>query len=449
MNTPRPFIRAWRALKAQFPTAIMLVAASLLFVPSSVRAADPTGDLFVASFTSGNVTRLDGATGTVVYSVNQGVSTINLAKGVDGDLYVSTLFTDTVIKTDLETGAPLGTFASGGGLATAVGVAFGSDGNLYVGSRDTDEVLRFNGTTGAFLGTFVTAGSGGLDAPEQLLFGPDGNLYVTEFSGNRVLRYNGSTGAFIDVFASSGSLSGARGLVFGPDGNLYVAGNSSDNVVRFNGVTGAVIDVFATGIVGANGLAFGPDGNLYVAAEFADAIMRVDGTTGVAGPFATVTGPVGIFFDVAPVFDGRKLKQQAITALTPLLSGPDAKRIESAISHLEASVDASLWVDGTHLTSAGANVFEEERKAVNELGKVKKPSATIAAVIASLVDIDATLAKIAVDEAIDDGGAARLLATAQRHFDKAQHITGANDAERAIQAYRAAWIAAQHAVRVP
>ena len=424
----------------------MVIAASSFLLPSAF-AADPTGDLFVASFLTGNVTRLDGATGTVVYSVNQSPSTINLTKGPDGNLYVSTLFDSRVVKTETETGAPLGTFASGGGLATSVGVAFGSDGNLYVGSRDNDAVLRFDGNTGAFLGTFVASGSGGLDATEQLLFGPDGNLYVTEFNGNRVLRYDGLTGAFIDVFASSAALAGARGMAFGPDGALYVSGNFSNNVVRFDGTTGAEIGVFAVGIPGANGIAFGPDGNLYVASEAGNAILRFDGTSGaLIGPFASVTGPIGIFFDLAAPFDGRTLKQAAIDDLTPLLSGPNRKRIESAISHIEDSLDPSFWVDGTHLSIEGARVFEAERKAVNELGKVKQANATIDAVIASLVAVDAELARIAVEEATD-GGSARLLASAQRHFDRAEGITGANEAERAIQAYRAAWIAARHALR--
>jgi streptogramin lyase len=427
-----------------------MVIAATTFLLHSAFGADPTGDLFVASFLTGNVTRLDGATGSVVYSVHQSPATINLAKGSDGDLYVSTLFDSTVVKTDIETGAPLGTFASGGGLATSVGVAFGPDGNLYVGSRNTNAVLRFDGNTGAFLGTFVASGSGGLSATEELLFGPDGNLYVTEFSGNRVLRYDGSTGAFIDVFASSASLAFARGMAFGPDGRFYVSGNASNNVVRFDGTTGAEIGVFATGIPGANGIAFGADGNLYVASETGNAILRFDGTSGaLIGPFATVTGPIGIFFDVAAAFDGRKLKQAAIDSLTPLASGPDRKRIESAISHLEDSLDPSLWVDGTHLSAQGARVFEAERKAVNELGKVKQANATIDGVIASLVEVDAELARIAVEDATDDGGAARLLATAQRHFDRAEGITGANAAERAIQAYRAAWIAAQHSLRKP
>ena len=148
-----------------------------------------TNDLFIASFSTGHLTRLDGSTGATVYDVPQGTSLIDLVKGPDGaTLYVSTLFSSSVIRVDLASGAPLGVFASGGGLSTAVGVAFGPDANLYVASRDTSSVIRYDGSTGSFIDTFVPSGSGGLSLTEALLFGPDGNLYVTEISGNRVLR---------------------------------------------------------------------------------------------------------------------------------------------------------------------------------------------------------------------------------------------------------------------
>ena len=41
---------------------------------------------------------------------------------------------------------------------------------LFVSSVFTDQVLRYNGTTGAFIDAFVTAGSGGLNGPVFLVF---------------------------------------------------------------------------------------------------------------------------------------------------------------------------------------------------------------------------------------------------------------------------------------
>ena len=74
-----------------------------------------------------------------------------------------------------------------------------------MGNYNAHEVVRFDGTSGAFIDVFATAGSGGLDTPEQMAFGPDGNLYVASFNSNEVLRYNGTTGAFIDVFVAAGA----------------------------------------------------------------------------------------------------------------------------------------------------------------------------------------------------------------------------------------------------
>ena len=113
MKTPKSIARALRTFKAG-SISVAVFAASLFCLPKESRSADPTNDLFVASFATGNVTRIDGTTGAEVYSVHQADATINLAKGPDGELYVSTLFASTVVKADLEFGAPLGLFASAG-----------------------------------------------------------------------------------------------------------------------------------------------------------------------------------------------------------------------------------------------------------------------------------------------------------------------------------------------
>jgi hypothetical protein len=51
--------------------------------------------------------------------------------------------------------------AGSGGLSLPKDVVQGPDGNVYVASANTNSILRYNGSTGALLGTFVAAGSGG------------------------------------------------------------------------------------------------------------------------------------------------------------------------------------------------------------------------------------------------------------------------------------------------
>ncbi|MCE9593093.1 MAG: NHL repeat-containing protein [Planctomycetes bacterium] len=197
-----------------------------------------------------------------------------------GDLLVTSRFTDEVLRYDASTGAFEGVFASGGGLDNPVGLTFGPDGNLYVASGDNDQVLRYDGTSGAFLGVF--ASGGGLAAPRQVNFGPDGELYVASGATNAILRYDGVDGTFLGVFASGGALNGPTSFTFGPDGDLYVGSVITDKLKRFDGTTGAYLGNFVkTDLNGPHDLAFGPDGLLYVTNAFNKRVQRFDGATGV------------------------------------------------------------------------------------------------------------------------------------------------------------------------
>jgi len=168
-----------------------------------------------------------------------------------------------------------------GPLNGPTAAVFGPDGNLYVASFETDSILRYHGRTGAYLGPFVPSGSGGLDGPDAgTKFGPDGDLYVPSFWNDRVLRYDGLTGAYLGDFipARRGSLRQPRDLVF-HRGLWYVASSQNGRVLRYDSA-GNFVDVFAT----ANSpysLAFHPlDGNLYVANQAGNHVRIHDGLTG-------------------------------------------------------------------------------------------------------------------------------------------------------------------------
>jgi sugar lactone lactonase YvrE len=281
-------------------------------------------DLFVSTGDhSGNILQYDERTGEFLGEfISSGSGGLVLPNGLifgpDGNLYVCSLGTNSILRFDGITGDPLpspgnsgATFVPSGsgelsfgtiGVSGSEWLIFGPNGNLYATSGGlnappgSSTVLRFNGKTGEFIDAFVPAGSGGLAGPRALVFGPDGNLYVncSDPAPGPVLRYDGTTGAFLDIFVSAAnnpfgenSAGYPRGLVFGPDGNLYVGNGWVDHtsVLRYDGQTGALIDAFVPGaeLRYETGPLFGPDDNLYLrnTPDFGTAaVLRYDGTTG-------------------------------------------------------------------------------------------------------------------------------------------------------------------------
>jgi streptogramin lyase len=266
--------------------------AAVYQVPPAQQPPVPQLSLYVSSFGSNDVKRFDGTAGAPVGTFASGGglgSPVGLAFGPDGNLYVSSPASNSVLRFNGTTGAFIDTFASGGNLSNPQGLVFGPDGNLYVSSFNSHSIVRFNGASGTYMDTFASLPAGitvVLCGPEGLVFGPDGNLYVSCSVTNSVLRFNGATGAFIDVFADGGNsgLMNPQGLVFGPDGNLYVSSFNTNEVKRYNGTTGQFMDNFVSadsgGLAAPNGLVFGPDGNLYVSSFASNEVKRFNGTTG-------------------------------------------------------------------------------------------------------------------------------------------------------------------------
>ncbi|MBE9034174.1 substrate-binding domain-containing protein [aff. Roholtiella sp. LEGE 12411] len=223
----------------------------------------------------------------LVVAIAATVSSLS-ASVVLGDVLVSSLATNEVLRFDETTGQFIGAFATkgSGGLNSPFGSRYGPDGNFYVSSFNTGQVLRYNGITGQFIDAFVPARSGGLTNPRAVTFGPDGNGYVGDAATNSILRYNGKTGEFIDTFIApgSGGLSDPFIINFGPDGNIYVASSGTNSVLRYNRKTGKFIDAFipsgSGGLKAPVGIALGSDNNFYVSSSGTSSVLRYNGKTG-------------------------------------------------------------------------------------------------------------------------------------------------------------------------
>jgi len=143
-------------------------------------------------------------------------------------------------------------------------------------------------------------------------------------------------------------------------------------------------------------------------------------------------------------------KQVVRADLVALLPTGDEKtddRIEKAIEHINKSLDPDLWETGSTLTEKGKKVFDEEKKAAEELAKIHKPD--VSKQFYSLLDVDQALALLAIEEAMaaaeaagctpesEDGECQKTL----KEIAKARE-----ELAKAIDHYKKAWEHAQKAM---
>ena len=250
------------------------------------------GDLFLPSFTLGNIYRFDGFTGEYkgifIHGGEGGLtnpSAPDFGLGPDGLLYVGDFATNKVLRFD-RNGNFVDVFADHetSGLDKPYMPTF-DETSFYIASGGTNSVLRWDIKTKKFLGAFVPPGSGGLVRPIGMEFGPDGNLYVGSNGTNSVLRYNGKTGEFMDVFIPPGTagIDNLYSVRFGgPNSNMYVVSSNNNKVIEFDRTTGEFVRVVSdggnSGISGTRGLTFTPRPIFHVYADVAQACDRRQGS---------------------------------------------------------------------------------------------------------------------------------------------------------------------------
>lgn len=253
----------------------------------SAGPAVPNGDLFVSSSGTNSVLRFDGSTGAFVATAASGGG-LNGPRGFtlapSGALLVCSFGTDEIIAFDPSTGMNLGVFVNET-VNDPEASALGPNGNLFV-STNGGAVVEINAITGNPQGVFVP----GLASPRGLTFGPDGNLYVADEAADAVLRFDYPTASPEEPFASGAAFVSPKGLIFGPDGHLYVTCElGTERVLRFHGVTGAFLGVAAVGALGrAEGLTFTPTGTLLVNDGLKDQVVEFGPDTALsAGTFVS------------------------------------------------------------------------------------------------------------------------------------------------------------------
>lgn len=119
--------------------------------------------------------------------------------GPDGLLYVSDIANHSIDRYELD-GTFLGLFAVGDEDFRPEQHAFGPNGNLFVCSHETGSVLEFDGLTGAPLGTFIDTH---LMYPTGIVFDLKGRIWVA--GGGEVNEFDGETGVWIRSVAIQNS----------------------------------------------------------------------------------------------------------------------------------------------------------------------------------------------------------------------------------------------------
>jgi glutamine cyclotransferase len=241
--------------------------------PQAVRL-NTDGWIYVVSEGNDRILRYDARTYDYVDTFVQFGASFDptgLDIGPDDDVYVGSYGTSTVVRLNSQTGAQVSTVLPSNTSLRGVdnGLGFGPDGLLYVPGYDSDSVARINTSSGAVQASFVAARAGGLNETRGILFEPGGQTFLVTGEGSgAVYRFRMSDGGLVQTLISG--LARPTGMALAPDGSLLVLAGAAQ-VFRFNRETGAslgpLLDASSAGVIGGTFLALVPNPSLAADAE--------------------------------------------------------------------------------------------------------------------------------------------------------------------------------------
>ncbi|RCS21793.1 hypothetical protein DUT91_21665 [Phyllobacterium salinisoli] len=216
-------------------------------------AFDAAGNLFVAEWGAGRVSRIDPAGNRTTFA--DGLSgPSGLTIGPDGTIYVASYSRDEVYR-----------FTPGGerslhvtGLATPAGIGFDSSGRLLIANRRTNQILAVTGN--GRLKPVID----GLRTPVGVVQTPDGGYVVSNIGGGvTILRPDGSRIEAGDAFQTPGP-----GVAMTRGGRVFVVdyGGTTVREILSDGKSRVVAD----GLRSPVGLAVAPDGASLLTAAWGD-----------------------------------------------------------------------------------------------------------------------------------------------------------------------------------
>lgn len=215
--------------------------------PQAVRFNPADSLIYVVSESNGLILRYRSSDYEFVDVFAQFAVNINptgIDFGPDGQVYVASYGTDRVLRLDPASGAETGVLlpATSGLLGPDNGMGVGPDGSLYVPGYDSNSVARVNLGSAQVNANYIATGSGGLIQSRGILFEPGGQtMLLTGEGSGAVYRVRLSDGAILETLISG--LSRPTGIALAPDGSLLVLA-SNIRVFRFDRETGAELGTF-------------------------------------------------------------------------------------------------------------------------------------------------------------------------------------------------------------
>ncbi|MFI9330432.1 cytochrome D1 domain-containing protein [Kitasatospora sp. NPDC052868] len=282
--------------EAAAPPPAVTATVAVAEYPAGVALAPDGGRAIVTSQSSGTVSVLDTATGTVAGTFTAGTGSYAVAWAPDGrHAYLTHHLDGTVSVLDTATNAVTATVPVG---AEPFGVAVARDGaHVYVGNAGDGTVSVLDTATNVVTAT-VPVGA----EPHGLVVAPDGaHLYVAA-SGAQAVSVVDTASNTVSATIAVGH--GVFGLALSSDGSRLWTANGGDNTLSV--LDTAAKTVAGTVTVGTNpfAVALSPDGRYAYASNYADDTLSVITTADRA---VTATVPVGASpFTLALTPDGRR-----------------------------------------------------------------------------------------------------------------------------------------------
>jgi YVTN family beta-propeller protein len=298
--------------------------------PYAVAVNPATNKAYVANRGSGNVTVIDGATGSTVTVADPNATEPNsvAVNPVTNRIYVANKGSNNVTLIDEASGA-LTTIAAGTGpYAVAVNPVTNM---IYVSNAQSNNVTVIDGATNDTTTVGVGAGPGALalnpvtnkvyvvnqggnsvtvidgathgtttvpvgSAPLAVVVNPASNkIYVANSTSNNVTVIDGATNSTTTVPAGSGP----QELAVNPvTDQIYVANSGSNNVTVINGASNGTTTVTALNARSPSSVAVNPLTNqVYVSNSKSDNVTIIDGATNSVGSVGAGNWPAALAVD--------------------------------------------------------------------------------------------------------------------------------------------------------